>query len=75
MLVSGDCSCVGKRERTSIAMSTTEANAFLPRVRDCPHVVIASAVGRALRGLYTTVLREPLPDDLADIVKRADSNS
>jgi len=56
-------------------MSTAEANAFLPRVRERPRVVIASAVGRRLRELYAGVLREPLPEGLADVIKRADRNS
>ena len=55
-------------------MSTAEANAFLPRVRECPRVVVASAVGDGWE-LYAGVLREPLPEDLADVLKRADRNS
>ena len=55
-------------------MSTAEANAFLPRVRECPRVVIASAVGRGLRELYAGVLREPVPDDLADVIKHVERN-
>jgi hypothetical protein len=56
-------------------MSTAEANVFLPRVRECPRVVMASAVGRRLRELYAGVLREPLPNDLANVIKRAERNS
>jgi hypothetical protein len=58
-----------------VAMKTTGTNEFLPRVNECPRIVMTTAVGRALQTLYAPVVEEHLPGDLASMVRRLDQGA
>ena len=49
-------------------MQIIHSDPFLPRVNVAPHSVVASAVARALRGIYAEMLEEPLPDEFAALL-------
>ena len=56
-------------------MKPNGANAFLPRINECPRIVMTTAVGRALQNLYAPVMEEHLPGDLASLIRRMDKGS
>jgi hypothetical protein len=57
------------------AMKTIGTNEFLPRINECPRIVMSTAVGRALRNLYAPIVEEHLPGDLASLIRRMDKGS
>jgi hypothetical protein len=56
-------------------MKTTGTNECLPRVNECPRIVMTTAVGRALQNLYVAVVEEDLPGDLVSLIRRMDKAS
>jgi hypothetical protein len=55
-------------------MNVIGSNAFLPRVNDCPRVVMISAVTRVMKAPYAALLEEALPDNLAAFIHKIDAH-
>jgi hypothetical protein len=51
-------------------MNIIAPKTFLPRVNNCPRVVMVSAIARGLQAPYAGLLKEQVPDQLAALIKR-----
>ena len=54
-------------------MKAIAENAFLPRVNNCPRVVMLSAVAQGMQGHYAGLLKERVPETLAALIGRMDA--
>jgi hypothetical protein len=56
-------------------MKAVAEDTFLPRVNNCPRVVMLSAVARGMQGHYAGLLKEPMPDNLTALIGRMNARS